>query len=383
VNAPESRFDPLIATLGGKPRARSLGLKLRGQPGRHNAITDVPGVRVGYTTLIAGDAVRTGVTAILPRGQGGVGTPCAAGFFSLNGNGEMTGISWIEESGAFSMPVLITNTHAVGPCHRAAIDWVVRHKPELAREWLLPVVAETWDGYLNDINGPHVRTEHALAAIESASDGPVEEGSVGGGTGMNCYEFKGGSGTASRQVAYGSAHYHVGAFVQANFGARRELTIDGIHLGAMLADDNPIDIHFSSKAPGAGSVIAIIATDAPLLPGQCKALARRVPLGLARTGTSGSHFSGDLFLAFSTANEGALLSGFPFAGAEHETLDCLEFVRWSYMDRLYEAVVQAVEEAVLNALTANETMVGRDGHRSPGLPRERVAAALQARTLTA
>jgi L-aminopeptidase/D-esterase-like protein len=355
------------ATPTGKPRFRSIGVALPGKQGPYNAITDVPGVAVGYTTLIENDAVRTGVTAILPRPHKDVAHPCAAGWHSQNGNGEMTGTAWLSETGALSLPIVITNTHAVGSCHRGVIDWVSSQRPDGAHEWLLPVVAETWDGYLNDINGPHVQPAHAVAAIEAARSGPVDEGSVGGGTGMNCYGFKGGSGTASRMVAYGPHQYTVGAFVQANFGARRELTIAGVPVGILLADDNPLEEWVSE---GAGSVIVVIATDAPLLPGQCAALARRVPIGLARTGTTGSHFSGDVFVAFSTANEGALTSSFPLGNNGFETL---RFIPWGNMDRFYEAVVQAVEEAVLNSLTANETMVGRNGHRSPCLPRERLA----------
>jgi L-aminopeptidase/D-esterase-like protein len=375
--------EQMMKTPSGKPRARSLGVRLHGNPGIRNAITDVPGVAVGYITLIEGHGpmhvgrgpVRTGVTAILPRGRDGVGLPCAAGFYSLNGNGEMTGVSWLEETGSLASPILLTNTHAVGACHRGIIDWTVRNKPELAEQWLLPVVAETWDGYLNDINGNHVTPEHAVAAIDAAAEGAIEEGSVGGGTGMNCYAFKGGSGTASRKVGFGTQSYTVGAFVQANFGARHELTIGGTYLGEALAGDNPMEDFYAK--PGAGSVIAIVATDAPMLPGQCKALARRVPLGLARTGTSGSHFSGDLFLAFSTANSGALVSRFSAEPKGAEDLEQLSFVQWGHMDRFYEATVQAVEEAVLNALTAAGEMIGRDGHRTPGLPRDKVMQALR------
>lgn len=335
-------------------RARDL-VALSGKTGPYNAITDVPGVEVGYVTLIEGDSVRTGVTAILPRGRDGVGDACATGCHSLNGNGEMTGATWLAETGSLDLPVLITNTHAVGPCHRGVVDWVAAHRPGLAAEWLLPVVAETWDGFLNDINGNHVRAAHAVEAIEAASGGPVAEGSVGGGTGMICYGFKGGSGTASRQVSYGADTYTVGAFVQANFGARKELTIAGRPIG--LASTG------SQVPPGAGSVIAVIATDAPMLPGQCTALARRVPLGLARTGTTGSHFSGDIFLAFSTANSGALRSTFGASG-----YDTLRFVRWGAIDPFFEAVVQAVDEAVLNALVDNASMTGRDGRQCPALP---------------
>ncbi len=279
-------------------RARDLGLSFRGRPGPLNAITDVPGIEVGYTTLIEGDNIRTGVTAIHPRGKTDPGNPVAAGFHSQNGNGEMTGVSWIEESGTFAGPIAITNTHAVGIAHAGIVAWTVEHHPELAHAWLLPVAAETWDGYLNDINGHHVREEHVIAALGNAVSGPVAEGSVGGGTGMNCYQFKGGNGTASRLVG----NHTVAVFVQANFGVRHELTICGTYLGERLAGDNPM-AEFTIAPPGAGSVIAIVATDAPLFPHQCKAMARRVTSGLARTGTSGSHFSGDLFLAFSTANK--------------------------------------------------------------------------------
>jgi L-aminopeptidase/D-esterase-like protein len=359
--------DPHQTTPGGKPRARALGIPFGGRPGQLNAITDVPGVEVGYTTLIKGTNVRTGVTAIHPRGPAGTGDPVAAGFHSQNGNGEMTGVSWINESGTFDGPVAITNTHAVGIAHAGIIAWTVRHHPVVAEEWLLPVAAETWDGYLNDINANHVTEQHVVAAIEAARPGPVEEGSVGGGTGMNCYHFKGGSGTASRLVD----DYNVGVFVQANFGARRELVLAGVPLGDALADDDPM-LDWDRAAPGSGSVIALVATDAPLFPHQCQALARRVTAGLARTGTSGSHFSGDLFLAFSTANPGA------FRPDDARTMSRLEFVPWERLDPYYEAVVQATEEAVVNALVANEDMTGRDGHRSPALPRDRVTGLLAA-----
>jgi D-aminopeptidase len=336
----------------------------------------VPGVEVGYATLIDGDAVRTGVTAIHPRGRAEPGDPCAAGFHSFNGNGEMTGVAWIEESGTTAGPIAITNTHAVGVAHAAIVRWTVAHHPALAAAWLLPVAAETWDGYLNDINGGHVTEAVGVRALEAARAGPVEEGSVGGGTGMCCYQFKGGTGTASRVVAYGDDAFTVGVLVQANFGAREELTIAGVAMGEALADDNPMAAHF---AGGAGSVIAVVATDAPLLPGQCKALARRVPVGLARTGTSGSHFSGDLFLAFSTANPGAFRPGSQtIYGRGDGSYDTLRFIPWGFLDGLYAAVAGATEEAVLNALTANEEMVGVDGHRVPALPRERVAQLLSA-----
>jgi L-aminopeptidase/D-esterase-like protein len=336
-------------------RARDLGLPFQGRPGPLNAITDVAGIEIGYTTLIEGDNVRTGVTGIHPRGKADPGNPVAAGFHSQNGNGEMTGVSWIEESGTFAGPIAITNTHAVGIAHAGIVAWTVDHHPDLANAWLLPVAAETWDGYLNDINGHHITEQHVIAALDQATTGPVQEGSVGGGTGMNCYQFKGGNGTASRKVG----EHTVGVFVQANFGARHELMICGTRLGTRLAADNPM-AEFLIAPPGAGSVIAIVATDAPLFPHQCKAMARRVTSGLARTGTSGSHFSGDLFLAFSTANKGGFARGH------------LDFVPWTELDPYYEAVVRATEEAVLNALVSNEEMTGRDGHRTPALPRDLV-----------
>ncbi len=376
---PASQIDPHAFTPAGKPRARSLGVPFRGQPGRWNAITDVPGVEVGYATLIRGESVRTGVTAIHPRGPAGAADPVTAGFFSQNGNGEMTGVSWIEESGTFAGPVAITNTHAVGVVHAAIIAWTVRRHPRAAAAWLLPVVAETWDGYLNDINSPHVTGQAAAGALESSASGPVEEGSVGGGTGMNCYGFKGGSGTASRLVEHAGSTYTVGVFVQANFGVRAELTLSGLPVGELLSDDNPMTEHFAAP-PGAGSVIAIVATDAPLLPGQCKAFARRVTLGLARTGTAGSHFSGDLFLAFSTGNPGAFVPAADTPGADGATgYGQLRIIPWGFLDPFYTAVAQGTEEAVANALVANEEMIGRDGHRSPALPRERVAGFFAAR----
>ncbi|WP_407566152.1 P1 family peptidase [Streptomyces sp. 184] len=433
-------------------RARDFGIPLTGEPGEWNAITDVPGVQVGYVTLTEGDDVRTGVTALLPRGRDGVGVPCAAGWHSLNGNGEMTGTAWLEESGALATPVLLTNTYAVGPVHRGVVEWVRTHRRDMAPEWLLPVVTETWDGHLNDIHGDHVTPAHAGAAIDAAAGGPVAEGSVGGGTGMRCYGYKGGSGTASRVVRYGAERYTVGVFVQANFGARRELVVAGTPLGRGLAEaaraergggaggggaggggaggtgagggpgsggrsggagragGGPGDGSYENGKspaspagpagpsgpsgperplpPGAGSVIVAVATDAPLLPGQCKALARRVPLGLARTGTTGSHFSGDLFLAFSTANPGALTSTFPArpaaggdaGGAEEAPYETLRFIPWGRVDPFHTAVVEAVEEAVLNVLTAAGPMTGRDGHHVPAFPLAALAALPEART---
>ena len=380
--------DPLprahAATPAGKPRARSLGIPFHGTPGPWNAITDVPGVQVGYATVIEGDSVRTGVTGIHPRGPAGAADPVAAGFFSLNGNGEMTGVSWIAESGTFSLPAAITNTHAVGIAHAGIVAWTAKHHPELGDEWPLPVAAETSDGYLNDAYGHHVTEATVMEALEAARGGPVEEGSVGGGTGMICYEFKGGNGTASRRVDYRGTGYTVGVFLQANFGSRPELTLAGQPLGRLLAGDGPAAADAppepgtaspepGTAPPGAGSVIAIVATDAPLLPHQCSALARRVTHGIARTGTISSHFSGDLFLAFSTGNPGGFSGHHPAPDAG-PGYDQLRFVPWARMNPFFAAVVQATEEAVANALVANEDMTGRDGHHVPALPRDRVAA---------
>ncbi|WP_353808609.1 P1 family peptidase [Agromyces sp. SYSU T00194] len=376
---------------GSQPRARDLGVPFDGVPGPWNAITDVPGVLVGYETLIAGEpheasVARTGVTAILPRGRDDAGLPCAAGVHSMNGNGELTGRSWIEESGTLALPIALTNSHAVGAVHSGVDAWVDRTHPELSAEWMLPVVGETWDGYLNQINAGHVRPEHAIAAIDAAASGPIAEGNVGGGTGMNCYGFKGGSGTASRVVDHGGDRYTVGVFLQANFGTRAELRLVGRPLGRESAAPNPYEevewfVRDGERArarAGAGSVIGVVVTDAPLLPGQCAALARRVPLGLARTGTSGSHFSGDIFLACSTANAGAFTSSMPTADPAPGDYETARFVPWGHIDPLYEAVVQASEEAVANVLVAARDLVGRDGHVSPALPHDEVRRAFRA-----
>jgi D-aminopeptidase len=376
-----NQSNPHLTTPAGKPRARAVGLKYRGTPGPHNAITDVPGVEVGYRTLIEGDNVRTGVTAIHPRGKANPGDPVAAGYHSLNGNGEMTGVSWIEESGTCQGPIAITNTHAVGIAHAGIIAWMNQYHPDLTDVWILPVAAETWDGYLNDINGRHVNEDTVVEALQSASASQPDEGSVGGGTGMNCYQFKGGNGTASRLVEYDGTTYTVGVFLQANFGRRSELTLNGIYLGEDLADDNPMR-DFATAPQGAGSVIAIVVTDAPFFPSQCKALARRVTLGLARTGTTGSHTSGDIFLAVSTANEGAFSPqnpkrpNSPSATENASAYGQLKFIPWDEINPFFDAVVQATEESVANALIANEDMTGRDGHRTPALPRHRLAEIL-------
>ena len=352
-------------------RAREAGVPLPGTPGALNGITDVGRVEVGMTTLIEGESVRTGVTAIHPRGRAGTALSCVAGFHSFNGNGEMTGISWIRETGTMNGPVCITNTHAVGVVHQAVIRWTRRNRPEATQPWLLPVVGETWDGYLNDIDGEHVSVEDAVGALEGATADRVEEGSAGGGTGMNCYHFKGGSGTASRVFEVGRQTRTVGVFVQANFGSRRELVIAGVPVGRELLADDPMEAFFNAPA-GSGSIIGVAITDAPLLPLQCEALARRMALGVGRTGTTGSHYSGDLFLGLSVADVET-------PGLEPEPESTLGYVSWARMDPLFEAVVQATEEAVLNALFVNEEMVGRGGHRSPALPVDRVMELLRAR----
>jgi L-aminopeptidase/D-esterase-like protein len=366
------------STPSGKPRARALGIPFDGAPGPWNAITDVAGLEVGYTTLIEGDDVRTGVTAIHPRGKAHPHDPCAAGVHSLNGNGEMTGWVWIEESGLVSLPIAITSTAAVGIAQAGINSWLHTRHPDPNDEWALPVAAETWDGFLHAINDRRITEEEAHAAMDTAATGPIEEGSVGGGTGMNCYGFTGGSGTASRRVPWGTHAYTVGAFVQANFGSRAELTIAGVPVGRELLDDDPLGGDDWIYPPGSGSVIAIIATDAPLLPPQCKALARRVPLGLARTGTTGSHFSGDIFLAFSTANAGQYAKGFPLGTPSDAEIARLDMLPWTRLDDLFAATVQAVEEAVINAIVANEEMHGRQGRRVPALPRDRVVELLRA-----
>lgn len=367
--------DPLLRTPSGRPRARSLGISFSGIPGEWNAITDVPGVEVGYTTLIEGTDVRTGVTGIHPRGRGDRGDPCAAGFHSHNGNGEMTGVSWIEESGTTAGPIAITNTHSVGAAHEGILRWIAGRYPDPSDTWFLPVAAETWDGWLNDVAGFHVRPDHVVAALDAAGSGALEEGSVGGGTGMNAYGFKAGSGTASRVVDGIGGAFTVGVFVQANFGRRRELVVDGVPVGLDLLDDDPIG-SWRAAPPGAGSIIGIVATDAPLLPHQCAALARRMPVGVARTGTSVSHFSGDLFLGLSVGNPGAITPA-SLVGPS-PALDAMRFVPWGAMDDLFAAVVSATEEAILNALVANEEMIGLRGHRSPRLPRERLVELLRA-----
>ena len=351
------------------PRARDLGVPFPGQTGPLNAITDVGGVHVGHTTLIEGDAVRTGVTAILPRGP--VHAPVFAGHHTLNGNGEMTGTIWIEESGFLEGPVLITNTHSVGVVRDAVVAWSVEKKlyEPLAGGvfWSLPVVAETYDGTLNDVNGFHVTPAHVFAALNNATTGPVAEGNVGGGTGMVCHGFKSGIGTASRVLEVGEGGYTVGVLVQANYGQRRYLTIAGVPVGQEIPDLLP-EVHGGPPPLGAGSIIGVVATDAPLLPHQLKRIAQRVGLGIARMGGMGANSSGDIFLAFSTANPG---------GWQRTALAQVEVLPNDRMTPLFEATVFASEEAVVNALVAAQTMTGRSGNTVHALPHHRLQAALQ------
>ena len=342
---------PAAAVADG-PRARELGVLFDGQPGQLNAITDVADVTVGFATLIEGDDVRTGVTAILPRGRETMHRPSFAGWFSLNGNGEMTGTAWIDESGFLEGPLMITNTHSVGVVRDAVIRWRVDQGGADATGywWSLPVVAETWDGHLNDINGFHVKPEHVFAALDGAHGGPVAEGSVGGGTGMICFELKCGTGTASRVLPNSAGGYTVGVLVQANFGLRDQLTIAGIPIGPEL--DTPRLWNEET-----GSIIIAVATDAPLLPMQLKRLARRATLGLARTGAISGNGSGDIFIAFSTANPDAGSADPPPA----------EMIPNGAMDPLFAATIQATEEAIVNALVAGRAMAGHDGHHVPAL----------------
>jgi len=372
---PQKSPPPKPVIISKAVRGRDLGIPFEGTPGKFNAITDVPGVEVGYTTLIRGEGklevgkgpVRTGVTAILPRGHASLNDPVYAGFFSLNGNGEMTGTAWVDESGFLEGPIIITNTHSVGVARDAVIAWRINHgaADTTGYWWSLPVVAETWDGWLNDINGFHVKPEDVWHALDSAHDGALEEGSVGGGTGMICYEFKGGNGTASRKADIrpegadknaSPQSFIVGVFLQANFGRRPQLTIAGVPVGKEI----PGDVYKRES----GSCIAVVATDAPLLPNQLKRLARRVSLGLARTGTISGNGSGDLFIAFSTAN--------PNVVNPDQVTYQVRTVPNDLMDPIFTGVVQATEEAVVNALVDNHSMIGRDNHRVEALPHDRL-----------
>ncbi len=350
-----------------EPRARDLGVPFEGTPGPLNAITDVAGVTVGHVTLIEdladGNKVRTGVTAILPRGKADLQTPAFAGWFSLNGNGEMTGTAWLEESGLLDGPVMITNTHSVGVVRDAVIAWRVRqgNPDRYGYFWALPVVGETWDGHLNDINGFHVKPEHAERALDTAAGGPVAEGNVGGGTGMICHEFKCGIGTASRTVAIDGRPLTVGVLVQANYGLRETLRIAGVPVGQHLREHRAYQDQVSAPEPrgDTGSIIIVVATDAPLLPHQLERVAKRAGMGLARMGSYAGDGSGDLFVAFSTANAGALAEDkFPAA----------TYVENGKLDGIFEATVQATEESIVNALVAAKDMVGVQGRYARALP---------------
>ncbi len=360
---------PILAAQT-KPRARDLGVPFDGTPGPFNAITDVKGVEVGHTTLISGDGplkvgvgpVRTGVTAILPRGKQSKDAVFAA-WFTENGNGEMTGTTWVEDSGFLDGPVMITNTHSVGIVRDAVIAWKVkRGEPDVESYWWsLPVVAETWDGWLNDINGFHVKTEHAFHALDTAHGGPVEEGSVGGGTGMVCNEFKGGIGTASRVLDSKQGGYAIGVLVQCNYGERRELLIAGVPVGKEIPDE-------PAYGTDTGSIIVVVATDAPLIPTQLKRVARRVALGLGRLGSYSGNDSGDIFIAFSTANAGA---------ASPKEVHQVAMLPNDALDPIFLATVQATEEAVVNAMVAADTMAGINGHKVIGLPHDRLREVLK------
>jgi len=353
-----------------KPRARDLGVPFDGTPGANNAITDVKGVEVGHATLISGSGklkvgegpVRTGVTAVLPRGRNDNDDVFGA-WFTLNGNGEMTGTTWLEDSGFLDGPIMITNTHSVGVVRDAVIAWKVkRGNPDMEGYWWsLPVVAETWDGYLNDINGFHVKPEHVFQALESAHGGPVEEGNVGGGTGMICNEFKGGIGTASRVLDPKVGGYTIGVLVQCNYGRRPELRIAGVPVGKEIPEH-------PAYGEDVGSIIIVVATNAPLIPTQLKRIARRASLGLGRDGSYSGDGSGDIFVAFSTANPGA---------ASPKGVHDLKMLPNDSLDPLFLATVQATEEAVVNAMVAAETMTGIDGHTVIALPHDRLQEVLK------
>ena len=362
-----TKHHPHRHTPSGLPRARHYAIPFEGRPGKNNAITDVPGVSVGYATLIEGDGplhigkgpVRTGVTAILPRPHAKLDIPVFAGLFSGNGNGEMTGSHIIAEIGAFNFPITITNTHSCGVTRDGTIRWMGEHLPQsLDATWGLPVAAETYDGFLNDINGHHVTAAHVAEAIDSAIEGPIEEGSAGGGTGMITFGFKAGSGTASRLVEWAGEVFTVGSFVQSNFGPRRNLTIRGRRVGADLVEPRMIE---RTERREKGSIIAVVATDAPFMPHQLERLARRVPLGIAWTGGLGYHSSGDIFLAFSTANPQAAI------GKRGQLVEA-RYIPDADMDPFFDAVAASIEEAILNALVANRDMTGRDGNFVPALP---------------
>ena len=361
---------PVLARAQSKPRARDLGVPFDGSPGPYNAITDVKGVEVGHTTLISGSGklkvgegpVRTGVTAVLPRGKNSQ-DPVFGAWFTLNGNGEMTGTTWLEDSGFLDGPVMITNTHSVGVVRDAVIAWRVKKAPpdQQGYEWSLPVVAETYDGDLNDINGFHVKPEHAWHALDTAHGGAVEEGNVGGGTGMICNEFKGGIGTSSRVLDAQYGGYTVGVLVQCNYGSRSQLRVAGVPVGREIADHKVRD-------NDVGSIIVVVATDAPLIPTQLKRLARHVSLGLGRDGSYSGDGSGDIFVAFSTANPGA---------ANSKGMRQITMLPNEQLNPLFLATVQATEEAVINAMVAAETMKGINDFKVIALPHDRLREVLK------
>ena len=372
-------FSAAVLNIKGQEiRARELGIPLDGIPGDLNAITDVRGVEVGHVTLISGQGklivgkgpVRTGVTAILPRGK--KYDPVFAGWYTLNGNGEMTGTTWVEESGFLEGPVLITNTHSVGVVRDAVIEWEYKNgyfdpipdEPDIF--WALPVVAETYDGDLNDINGFHVKKEHVFNALNNSRPGKVIEGSIGGGTGMICHGFKGGIGTSSRKVTIGSNEYTLGVLVQANYGNRESLTVAGVPVGKEISDLMPeLD---SLNEEESGSIIVVVATDAPLLPHQLKRIARHVPIGISRMGGYGGNSSGDIFIAFSVANSGA---------ANREVEQNVKMIPNDEIDPLFEATAQATEESILNALIAAEDMIGINDTKIYALPEDKLIKILK------
>jgi L-aminopeptidase/D-esterase-like protein len=355
-----------------RPRARDLGIPFYGTPGPLNAITDVTGVEVGFKTLVEGSGklevgkgpVRTGVTAIFPKGKGSLERAFAA-WFTLNGNGEMTGTTWVDESGCLGSPILITNTHSVGVVRDAVIEWYMRklRQSDYSGDVSLPVVAETWDGFLNDINGFHVKKEHVFDAMESASSGPVKEGNVGGGTGMICHEFKGGTGTSSRKLGTQDGGYTIGVLVQSNYGRRDLLTIAGVPVGKEIADLLPA----SGPKDDQGSIIVVLATDAPLLPHQLERVVKRVALGIGVMGGRGNNSSGDIFIAFSTANPEV---------SKEEGLARLEMLPNEKINPIFAAAVAATEEAIVNSMVAAETMEGINGNKVYAIPHDRLKAVM-------
>lgn len=360
--------------FGQKPRARDLGVPFVGTTGEFNAITDVQGVEVGYSTIISGEGknilgkgpIRTGVTAIFPRGKASKFSPVFANWYSLNGNGEMTGTTWVTESGFLETPVMITNTNSVGEVRQAVLKWFVDTNWYQGEEmwYTYPVVAETYDGFLNDIYGFHVKEKHVIEAIGNAKGGQIAEGNIGGGTGMMCLGFKGGTGTSSRMVQIKDSKYTVGVLVQANFGRRKSLKIAGVPVGMELEDTLRNELKLPPKSyreEGDGSIIVVVATDAPLLPFQLKRIAQRVPLGIGNTGGYGSNGSGDIFIAFSTANPDSF---------QRDEFSSANILPNDLISPLFEATVQAVEEAIINAMVAAETMEGINGNKSYALPHD-------------